>query len=346
MAVVHLLSVAPTWRPPKWDHLMALRTMTQNAARDRFKMHTLAGDPSAADVILFCETHHADTSAGPLLEMIRRHPVYRAHREKSFVFCGIDRPVAFIPGVYSSIPKRWYRREFARCTCYLLMKNELLNDAAIQAPGVVPKWLGSFVGSAWTDPVRGELMKVKDERLLLADNSEAFVAAVKRNDKPAVAEFKRQYVQTTLESKFILCPRGYGAASIRLFEAMELGRVPVIISDQWVEPEGPDWSSCSIRIAERDVANTAKILHEHEPRWPAMAAAAKQVWSDWFSEETLFHRTVESCLDIAKSSRWSKWYARRLADVQMLKPANARLWWRWKKYERVLNAPELPEPSP
>src|SRR2546423_4170060 len=35
-------------------------------------------------------------------------------------------------------------------------------------------------------------------------------------------------------SKFILCSRGVGTSSVRLFDTMRMGRVPVILSDQWL----------------------------------------------------------------------------------------------------------------
>ena len=50
----------------------------------------------------------------------------------------------------------------------------------------------------------------------------------------------------------MICPRGWGSSSIRLFEVMEMGRVPVIISDAWVN-EAPKWADFSVRVSEADV---------------------------------------------------------------------------------------------
>ncbi len=38
-------------------------------------------------------------------------------------------------------------------------------------------------------------------------------------------------------------PRGIGASSVRIFEAMRAGRAPVIISDDWIVPPVGDWGS-------------------------------------------------------------------------------------------------------
>ena len=72
-------------------------------------------------------------------------------------------------------------------------------------------------------------------------------------DDPAKKEGQKFYLSTLLDSRFVLCPRGYGTSSYRLFETMRLGRVPVIISDEWVPPLGPSWLNCSIRISEKRV---------------------------------------------------------------------------------------------
>ena len=51
---------------------------------------------------------------------------------------------------------------------------------------------------------------------------------------------------------------------------MMLGRVPVIVSDQWVPPDGPDWESFSMRVKEREVDTI-----------PAMLEAAQLTHRPW-----------------------------------------------------------------
>ena len=78
------------------------------------------------------------------------------------------------------------------------------------------------------------------------------------------AEEKREYVQDILLSKFVLCPRGWSPATYRLFEVMELGRCPVIISDDWVPIDGVPWQDCCLVIRQKDVASCANILGEQK----------------------------------------------------------------------------------
>jgi hypothetical protein len=46
-----------------------------------------------------------------------------------------------------------------------------------------------------------------------------------------VFDYSKTHSNLLERSKFILCPRGFGASCIGIFEAMSFGRVPVIIRD-------------------------------------------------------------------------------------------------------------------
>lgn len=281
----------------------------------------MTADPEQAEIILFVEAHHDDSAGGPFFEWIFRHQLYARYPDRVFVHCGMDRIVPLLPGIYPSIDRKNYRRKRMRSGSYLMIDNEHLGNSPLST--IQPTILGSFVGCARDVEVRHALLKVKHDRLLIKDNGEAFIGAVKAKQTGTIDDMKKQYVESLLASKFILCPRGKGASSIRLFETMEVGRVPVILSDQWVEPEGPNWKDFSIRIAERDVAKVPAILLEREADWPHMAVAARQAWVDYFGDTTIFHHTVEQCLDIKKLNH-AEWLWRNVARLHLLKPANFR----------------------
>src|SRR2546430_7005512 len=44
------------------------------------------------------------------------------------------------------------------------------------------------------------------------------------------------------------------------------GRVPVIVSDDWVEPTGPNWDEFTIRVPEGAVADIPRLLESREDR--------------------------------------------------------------------------------
>jgi hypothetical protein len=81
-----------------------------------------------------------------------------------------------------------------------------------------------------------------------------------------------------------------------------MGRVPVIVSDQWTPPPGPDWASFSVRVAESEAGEIPAMLEALEGQAPAMGERAREVWDEWFAADVLFHRVVEWCLAIEREA--------------------------------------------
>ena len=97
-------------------------------------------------------------------------------------------------------------------------------------------------------------------------------------------ERRRQRFRSVMgRSRFVLCPRGRGTSSIRLYEALAHGRVPVIISDGWVAPDGPDWESFSIRWPERDAEGLVGMLEDRDADWPQLSRAARSAYEEFFA---------------------------------------------------------------
>ena len=99
----------------------------------------------------------------------------------------------------------------------------------------------------------------------------------------------------------MLCPSGVSPSTVRLFEVMKTGRVPVIISDEWVPPEGPDWASFSVRVPESELETIPALLERLKGSARGMGEVGRRAWEDWFSDDVAFHRTVEWCQSIAES---------------------------------------------
>ena len=80
---------------------------------------------------------------------------------------------------------------------------------------------------------------------------------------------RTEFLDVMNESLTTLCPRGSGFNSIRFFETMCMGRVPILISDGCELPlEGEiDWDSLILRIDEGDIADIGPILEEFSVRY-------------------------------------------------------------------------------
>src|SRR5690606_14285038 len=125
------------------------------------------------------------------------------------------------------------------------------------------KYLFSFMGSI-SSGLRKKIINLTHSRAYLDDSSgESF------GRHPLSS--KMQYANLISDSKFVLCPKGFGPSSIRIFETMKAGRVPVIISDQWVGPPGLPWSDFSVFIPESRVDEIPMILEEEEAIWETKA---------------------------------------------------------------------------
>ena len=270
----------------------SFRRLQELAAGDRVGTHRLAGDPESADLLLFAESAWKNE----MLWEARRHPLVRRYREKCFVQCELDGVIPFLPGVYTAVPRRWYREDRIRSGSYLWMYQ---NPAVRYEPeGAVPHWLFSFVGDAGTHPVRRAVLELDHPRALLKDSG-GYRSVQQEPD--ARGQYQRTYAETLRTSAFVLCPRGVSPSSVRVFEVMRSGRVPVILSDEWVAPVGPDWASFSVRLPEADVPSLPARLEALEPEAEAMGRQARQAWDEWFADDTVFHHVVEACLDIART---------------------------------------------
>jgi len=304
--------------------LYALRTLRDCAAKDRRKAHQPVADEREADWVLFVEGHVETGIWGEYLEGLRSTPLYRRRRETCFVFSGMDLIVPTVPGVYASVERDWQVPSLTRGGCYLLPRNPFLSHLPLPDLGREPAWLGSFVGCAADIPIRLRLVELKDERLCLRDNTKPFIASLREGRSEDHERLKKDYISVTQDSKFVICPRGKGASSIRLFEAMEMGRAPVVLSDAWVMPEGPRWDDFCLRVPERHADRLGSLLREREPEAAARGALARAEWETWFSPESLFHTLSQACEDLLRGRRAPyAWLALR-ARLQFLRPLHLR----------------------
>jgi hypothetical protein len=148
----------------------------------------------------------------------------------------------------------------------------------------IPKeYLATFVGSN-THTIRQELYeKYKDSA-----NIKIFL---KGWSSQVILDEFYFFLQTTLKSKFCLCPRGYGLNSFRLYESMQLGCIPVIITDDFYLPwkDELNWEDFSVLINKDQIKDLEKILLEYnDDNIFQMKKNMKENYKKYFTLEGLY----------------------------------------------------------
>ena len=70
----------------------------------------------------------------------------------------------------------------------------------------------------------------------------------------------KDYNQLLLDSRFSLCPSGSGPNSIRLWESLAIGSIPIVLADTLDLPNHELWDKAILRIKESDISKIPEIL--------------------------------------------------------------------------------------
>lgn len=265
--------------------------------RDAERLHQLFSSVDLQDLVdLHCIHQSADLvvfvgSADRALRDVRNSPIYRRDPSKCFAFHSGDAPLPTVPGIYASLPKRWFNPAVHRPGFYL---RTVLDDGIPDYASVDARYLYTFVGTGANHPVRSAVLKLLSPDALLHDSG---------LHPEALHEARARFLYSLRDSMFVLCPRGGGSSSFRIFETMRAGRVPVIISDDWLEPQGPDWTSFSLRVPEADVADIPRILNQRRWKGRQMGICARNAWEQWFSPESAGLTLLRWILELRAEAR-------------------------------------------
>lgn len=291
-----MLTFPPVAKAHPWEgqaFVDKLRALFEQSPDQRG--HVLVADPAQADVILYLEPNSfKDRDYAELLlreESVRRFP------EKCFAYNYAPFFIGFLPGLYANLDGFHPDRHRFGSWSYLLgLPNPVVEQLAGERDHHRPRHLFSFRGVN-TAGVRKVIFAHREawtrEAMLTEIDGKFFYKLT--------SDQQRDYVDEILASHFVLCPRGLGCNSHRLFETMALGRVPVILSDAWVEPTGPRWAEFSVRVAEKDARRLPEILRPLLARSAEMGANARQAWEEWFAPEVRVPRFFDRLSALAEA---------------------------------------------
>lgn len=203
------------------------------------------------------------------------------------------------PALLSLSPRRRY---FTVCQHDLAPQEVLPPDTLVfsagglyQGPGLIPiplvcsrlrdpiearpkEVFCSFVGTL-THPVRRALWsRYREDAAFRFEVAENWTIDV----TPARLD---TFTRLTERSRFTLCPRGFGTTSFRLYEAMQLGSVPVYVSDRHHLPwaDELDWSRLAVLVRPDEIPDLAERLRAiDEASYQRMLATIRRVYDDYF----------------------------------------------------------------
>jgi hypothetical protein len=309
---------------PKWMQ-GAYELLKESANLDAFRTHSLAATPEDADIIIFTELG----SQGMFDERVRHHPYLSRYRNKCFLFNPADYALPFLPGIYASLRKKYYDPARTRTGYYLRIDENPY--VRFQPAKEVDRYLATFIGSVENHPVRRELAKLPAHEFLVEDTSSFALKMLYGGEADQRHRFWSHYANVIASAHFALCPRGRGPGSVRLFEVMQMGRVPVIIADDWIYPPRVDWPACSITVPQAQVHCIPEILHRYRESAPAMGLRARQEWEKYYAPSARFHWLVEDCLEMLSARRVPESIAGKLVWRHLLNYRTFRLFLTSKK---------------
>jgi hypothetical protein len=114
-------------------------------------------------------------------------------------------------------------------------------------------------------------------------------------DRPLLHRSWKEYVENMFESDYVLCARGNGNYSIRFYETLRSGRIPIFINTSCVLPfeEWIDWKQYYVWVEEHEVRRIPEMVLEFHERlsdreFKDRQLACRQLWLDWLSPYGFF----------------------------------------------------------
>lgn len=148
----------------------------------------------------------------------------------------------------------------------------------------------SFVGNVNSNKTRACLKKS-----LMNSGLNYFFKATKDNFFMVNADKKEEMIlefeQISNQSKFILCPRGGGLNSMRFFETMSIGKIPILISDFAKLPleKEIDYSKFVVRVPENKIKNIKEYIDDFMFKVDIKQASvlSRSMWLNYFSPDKI-----------------------------------------------------------
>jgi hypothetical protein len=131
-----------------------------------------------------------------------------------------------------------------------------------------------------------------------------------RVDPDAFSKAQYEYVQNMIGSDYILCARGRGNFSYRLYETLSCGRIPIFIDTDCVLPydDAIDWKRHCVWVDASELSGISeKVVGFHDSLSPQEFADLQReirlLWEKWLSPEGFFANIHKHCAGTDREAR-------------------------------------------
>ena len=258
--------------------------------------YDLTDSAAEADLILFCES----TTFKPKSHVanLGQEPLLQRHADKVFTYNYQDGAPGFLDGIYVHTEKQRFVAGHHKAWSTLWPHNELIyqiDDAEID--GFAIRQFCSFRGSL-SSALRKKIVECYKDKADRGFN----VTLIDRWYNHAPDE-KRTYLDDILSSRFVLCPKGICSYTPRFFETMALGRVPVLLADDWVAPANLDLASVAVVVPEKDYADLEEILRSKEKQAAELGQNGRRYWQKYFSKQVRLQALIDLAVALQKERK-------------------------------------------
>ena len=154
-----------------------------------------------------------------------------------------------------------------------------------------------------------------DTNFIVRDKYRAGVRA-QSQDAEAVA---REFFQNIYDSDYIVCVRGYGNWSVRLYETLACGRIPIFVDTDCVLPFdfAVEWKKHCVWVDKKEVSHIAEIVADFHGRlnpddFLELQKSCRRLWEERLSisgfmshlSEHFTEQTETTSFHLARDAKW------------------------------------------
>jgi hypothetical protein len=153
-------------------------------------------------------------------------------------------------------------------------------------------------------PIQGHILRAKvldtlEKSSLVETNFVIYDRSVflGQNDSDKIYKNRMEYIQNLIGSDYVVCCRGAGNFSNRLFETLCVGRIPILIDTDCVLPYdfAIDWKKYCVWVDEKEIPSIGeKVAEFHEKISPQdfidLQHECRKFWQEWLSTEGFFSK--------------------------------------------------------